>query len=819
MYKQKLQSVVSVCLLLGIVIIMLLPTLGQVLPVHAQATSAHALQLQSDYSLPNWWDGTHCDSTNNPQANPNPLTVWRGIEVCAPLPGKSNMVARPFPGPSGTPSENEFQCTELVARYLWLAYGLAEPHPTDGSGIVDTFTQDNVSGNPFYGNKIPAGGSIKMLPVIGDVLSFTPNHTAIVTNVTNPNAQAGSADVTIIEQNVSSSGTETLHMSGWQMSGAGGTVTSWMTTRNVSSPAEPGGWWIGPTPSDLTVINSGATVAINFRASSNNSGNLTNAAITTWTQSGGWQTVPASKVKITQYSSTLWDAYTEVPMPNALFQVSVNVYSQQGYQLAPNGIRHYCPASACTTSMFPGGSNTGGASQLANNLAPSALLDHPGASAAVDGDLNTEWVGGNKVPLGFVFPSPVTIQSVVVFDRKQDNPDNNQINKAELVFSDGTVVTNIDMTSGGPRCAEIDFPAKTVSWVNVVPLDASGNNGFSEVQIWDTSGSVYSQNNCVMQYAVTPTQGTGPAPLIPVPSPAGTSSVFEDFSSGIGNWWTNGNVAAAQDNGDGIIRFTPAAQSAAEASKNVGTPALSAYNTITVQINLHGATLLGNDASALYLDQGGSWKYISLSDYVQQGLDGWQTAIVPVSNFQGFDQTTAFDRLGFRFWVSSDSTIDVGTILFSLNGLATQPFAVYDEGLAANWGDWSWCSNNNLADSSHPNTGSMDISWTVTCSYGGLALHLPSGVDTTTYATLIFALQASQAGQTVQVSLYDSAGNTGNPVQLDSYGGTPVAGQYTTYTIPLSAFQSTGTITGILIQDITGNGTEPAMYVDTILFQ
>jgi hypothetical protein len=71
----------------------------------------------------------------------------------------------------------------------------------------------------------------------------------------------------------------------------------------------------------------------------------------------------------------------------------------------------------------------------------------------------------------------------------------------------------------------------------------------------------------------------------------------------------------------------------------------------------------------------------------------------------------------------------------------------------------------------------------------------------------------------VQVSLYDDAGNTGNPVQLDNYGGTPVAGQYTTYTIPISAFHSTGTVTGILIQDISGNDTEPPMYVDTMKFQ
>lgn len=320
----------------------------------------------------------------------------------------------------------------------------------------------------------------------------------------------------------------------------------------------------------------------------------------------------------------------------------------------------------------------------AQNIAPSAILDHSGSGNVVDNDLSTEWVAGHNVPIGFVFPAPVTIQDVVVFDRAQSPTDNNQINTLELVFSDGTIINNIDMTSGGPRCAEVSFPAKQVSWVNVVPIDDSGNNGYREVQIWDTTGSVYSQNNCVMKFSLTPTPGSGPAPLVPVPSPvptstptptatptatpAGSSTVFEDFTNGIGNWWTNGNVAAAQDNGNGIIRFTPAAQSSAEASKNVGTAALSGFDTITLRINLHGATLLGNDASALYLDQNGGWKYVSLSNYVNNGLDGWQTVSVPLTDFQGFDQTASFDRLGLRFWVSNDSMIDVDDITFTSNG-------------------------------------------------------------------------------------------------------------------------------------------------------
>jgi hypothetical protein len=299
-----------------------------------------------------------------------------------------------------------------------------------------------------------------------------------------------------------------------------GNQTNCVPNHNSWYNPSPGGWWIGPTPSDLTGHSSGSQVQVNFRMNDNNNGGLNHGDITYWSSSSNsWQ--KASGVKTTFNSDGTADVYVVLTMPNAIFEVSVNVYSNNGsYQLAPSGLRHYCLPSQLGS----------------NNLCPNSLFPSGGSS------------------------------------------------------------------NGG-----------------------SGSGGLN-------------------------------------------ASVFEDFSNGIGSWWTNGNVVSTTDGPNIYMRFTPAAQSSAEASKNVGVPALSAYNTIMVQINLHGVTLLGNDASALYLDQGGSWKYVSLSNYVQQGLDGWQTATVPLSDFQGFDQTASFDHLGFRFWVPSASTIDVGTILFSLNG-------------------------------------------------------------------------------------------------------------------------------------------------------
>ena len=60
-------------------------------------------------------------------------------------------------------------------------------------------------------------------------------------------------------------------------------------------------------------------------------------------------------------------------------------------------------------------------------------------------------------------------------------------------------------TCKGPRCADVTFPAKTVTRLHIIPVDASGNNGFREVEVWATSGPQYSNNTCVNQVMVTQT--------------------------------------------------------------------------------------------------------------------------------------------------------------------------------------------------------------------------------------------------------------------------------------------------------------------------
>ncbi|HEY1391670.1 MAG TPA: serine/threonine-protein kinase [Ktedonobacterales bacterium] len=134
---------------------------------------------------------------------------------------------------------------------------------------------------------------------------------------------------------------------------------------------------------------------------------------------------------------------------------------------------------------------------LSGNLAPQASRS-AGSGAVVDGSLSTEWIGGHgsSSSITFSWSVSVTIHRIVVWDRSQSGSDNNQINLLGVSFSDGSGNSSIDMISGGPRCANINFSDKTVRWVTIYPNDASGNNGYKEIEIWATTGPQSSGNSC-----------------------------------------------------------------------------------------------------------------------------------------------------------------------------------------------------------------------------------------------------------------------------------------------------------------------------------
>jgi hypothetical protein len=97
--------------------------------------------------------------------------------------------------------------------------------------------------------------------------------------------------------------------------------------------------------------------------------------------------------------------------------------------------------------------------------------------------------------------------------------------------------------------------------------------------------------------------------------------------------------------------------------------ALNGKDILRVVYDLHGHTILGNDASAIIFDQNNDWRYISLSNYGQNGFNGTQTVDIPLSHFPGLDPNQPVGTLHTRFW--SAGPIDVH--IYSITALSSQP--------------------------------------------------------------------------------------------------------------------------------------------------
>jgi hypothetical protein len=154
-----------------------------------------------DVGTPSWWSGT-CNDNNFFAAmgvHSFPLgAAWHGVPACGPQ--YSMYLVRFFYGAYG---EYEFQCVELVMRFLYQQWGIAP-----WAGSANTIKDAPPSSMVFY----PNNGTHGMVP--GDILTedgSTPSssgHAVIITAVSLDGN--GSGTITILEQNSSSGGSRSL---------------------------------------------------------------------------------------------------------------------------------------------------------------------------------------------------------------------------------------------------------------------------------------------------------------------------------------------------------------------------------------------------------------------------------------------------------------------------------------------------------------------------------------------------------------------------------------------------------------------------------
>lgn len=173
---------------------------------------------QSNLPYPYWWNGTACDTTKVKTSTP--LAYYRGMPACGPtgLPAKRSDEVR-FTNQNKQPvgvAQYEWQCVELVMRYLYLAYQVV-PYPAPGGkDVVKDFP---LAKYPGLMQQVNNDGKSQTAPQIGDVLSYSdndPNNTAGHTSIVTGNSvnSSGNGTISVIQQN-SSKATANLAVTKW----------------------------------------------------------------------------------------------------------------------------------------------------------------------------------------------------------------------------------------------------------------------------------------------------------------------------------------------------------------------------------------------------------------------------------------------------------------------------------------------------------------------------------------------------------------------------------------------------------------------------
>jgi len=184
----------------------------------------------NDVPTPSWWTGdcdyTHYYNGSGGRGSYRLGAVYKGMPACGPRPISDrapDVLVQFFPGSGGA---YEWECVELSLRWLYQNYGV-NPYSGNGSQMVW-----NYSGTALQ--KI-SNGTTGKAPQPDDVLSYgstaTNGHTSVVTSSSVDGN--GNGSITVIEENNSANGSNTLYVNGWYVSNG---VSGWL-----HSPSSGGG--------------------------------------------------------------------------------------------------------------------------------------------------------------------------------------------------------------------------------------------------------------------------------------------------------------------------------------------------------------------------------------------------------------------------------------------------------------------------------------------------------------------------------------------------------------------------------------------------
>lgn len=196
--------------------------------VHVPTSQAGRI-APSDLPSPGWWKGD-CNVDNH-SGSYALGSSYRGVKACGPL-GRLRLVYF-FPGAWG---EYEWQCVELVMRFMYLAYGV-RPYSANGKDVVNNFPTSQYQS--LNVEKV-ANGTPQRAPRPGDVISYGSNstygHTSIVSE-SNVDGN-GNGSIRVVEQNYSRSGSRTHEVQNWVVKASDG-VSNWLRFNSSGTPPQP----------------------------------------------------------------------------------------------------------------------------------------------------------------------------------------------------------------------------------------------------------------------------------------------------------------------------------------------------------------------------------------------------------------------------------------------------------------------------------------------------------------------------------------------------------------------------------------------------
>jgi len=184
----------------------------------------------------------------------------------------------------------------------------------------------------------------------------------------------------------------------------------------------------------------------------------------------------------------------------------------------------------------------------------------------------------------------------------------------------------------------------------------------------------------VIQEAVAQTLTAGPTPVVEQPTLVPTQPTEPTVSTAATTISISPAPSCSQVNGVELLLepwHLEGDNGDAQAYQEIEPLVLQGKDTLSITYNLHGLEIHEGerkDESAIILDQP-NWYVISLANYGQNGLDGEQTAIVPLSDFislpdepsgtpggEALNLDEPVDMLHTRFWNNSKFAVDITSI-------------------------------------------------------------------------------------------------------------------------------------------------------------